>query len=81
MTTTPSKCLSYRGPDAKHDFDQVSGWCVYGCGLRQDGRHTTTAGWLIDPGPEYDDQTLATIATMIRKRTACHEQPTLELHA
>jgi len=81
MTTrAPSKCLAYRGPDAEHEFDPVSGWCLYGCGLRQDGRHLTPAGTVIDPGPEYTPEALATIQTNLRERsTTYHEQPTLEL--
>lgn len=77
-----SACLAYRGAGAPHDFDSISGWCVWGCGLRQDGRHTTTAGALIDPGPEYAQAELVTIARRIEtiaQETERHEQPTLEL--
>lgn len=81
MTTrAPSRCLAYRGPDAEHEFHPVSGWCIYGCGLRQDGRHHTTAGSVIDPGPEYTAEALATIQHHLRERTTTdHEQPTLDL--
>ena len=83
MTKTPSKCLAYLGPDAPHRFDAASGWCLNGCGLRQDGRHTTTAGSLIDPGPEYTPEALATIATKLRERKTYEQhdrtQPTLDL--
>lgn len=76
---TRSACLAYRGPDAPHDFDPASGWCVYGCGLRRDGRHLTPAGTVIDPGPRYTPDELATIAATLTKQESHHEQPTLEL--
>ena len=30
-------CQPHRA-DLGHDFDAVSGWCVHGCGVRDDGR-------------------------------------------
>lgn len=81
MTTKPAtKCLAYLGPDGQHRFDGESGWCLNGCGLRQDGRLLTAAGSVIDPGPEYTPEALATIATTLRERTHhAAEQPTLDL--
>lgn len=81
MTTkAPSKCLAYLGPEGVHDFHPVSGWCLNGCGLREDGRHLTTAGSVIDPGPEYTPEDLATLPTNYPERsTTYHEQPTLNI--
>lgn len=78
-TRPPSKCLAYRGADARHDFHPESGWCEHGCGRRQDGRHLTTDGSLIDPGPEYTPEALVTIAAALRERTTYHAPPTLSL--
>lgn len=82
MPTPPSRCLAYRGPDAPHDFDRLSGWCLYGCGLRDDGRHQSTGGAVIDPGPEYTPDQLDQLAHDLRRTD--HEQthtpqPTLDL--
>lgn len=30
----PGKCVR----DLEHDFDPVSGWCLGGCGWREDGK-------------------------------------------
>jgi len=37
-----------------HDFDPVSGWCVHGCGNRQDGRQVTNGGTELAAGTEQD---------------------------
>lgn len=75
MTTKPqSRCLARLGPDAKHDFHPVSGWCLNGCGLRQDGRLQTTAGSVIDPGPTYYPEDLARLAATPTKETE-HAEP------
>lgn len=27
-----------------HDFDKTSGWCIHGCGMRDDGRRVGKGG-------------------------------------
>lgn len=80
MTTTPA-CKPHRGPDAPHSFDPVSGWCRHGCGLRDDGRHQTYGGQVIDPGPEWTPEALATLADQIKTKTtrSTHEQVAFDL--
>jgi hypothetical protein len=41
-----------------HSFDPVSGWCLFGCGNREDGRITTRDGRIIDSGPSYSENEL-----------------------
>lgn len=80
MPTIPA-CQPYRGPDAPHSFDPVSGWCRHGCGLRDDGRHQTYGGQVIDPGPEYTPEQLAAQADRIAHQTTrrTHEQVAFDL--
>jgi len=40
--------------DLAHKFDDTSGWCVHGCGWRQDGR---SQYWLRNPIPHMTDFT------------------------
>lgn len=57
-------CRPYRA-GRPHMFSPVSGWCVHGCGVRDDGRVVNVlTGSVIAPGPhgvdyaprtEYDD--------------------------
>jgi hypothetical protein len=50
----PRQCLPFRVDRGKtHRFDPDSGWCVYGCGNRDDGMITTREGNVIRFGPDY----------------------------
>lgn len=41
----PGDCITQRtSKGLTHWFDETSGWCVHGCGNRDDGRHTTIGG-------------------------------------
>ena len=44
-----------------HRYDVLSGWCVFGCGNRDDGRIVTGAGAVIERGPVYTSTELAEI--------------------
>lgn len=46
-----------------HVYHPISGWCIYGCGNRDDGRITTREGNQIEPGPKYSDDELAQMKT------------------
>lgn len=74
-------CLAWRGIGAPHEFDTDSGWCIHGCGLRDDGRQTFTTGQIIHPGPEYTPADLAWIAdNLTRKDTSYdYEQQAFDL--
>lgn len=52
---TATECRPYRN-GAPHDFDSNSGWCVHGCGNRDDGRIITRQAEVIHPGPTYQTQ-------------------------
>lgn len=78
--TFPTKCWAYRGPDAKHDFHPVSGWCVWGCGRRDDGYQINpVSATTIVPAPEYTPEQLANLANHIAEETHHAAQPTLDL--
>jgi hypothetical protein len=78
----PTKCLAYRGPDAKHEYHPTSGWCIHGCGNRDDGRLVwMTGGTVVNPGPEYTPEQLANLAHHIAEETHHAAQPTLDLPA
>lgn len=81
MTKPPSACRPHLGPGAPHQFDPVSGWCLNGCGLREDGRHQTFGGKVIDPGPEWTPEALADLADQIKTVTTrrTHEQVAFDL--
>lgn len=43
-----------------HVFDALSGWCSYGCGVRDDGRVVNPiSGNVVDSGPRYTPNELA----------------------
>lgn len=76
---TTSKCWPHRGPYAKHQFDSISGWCVYGCGRRDDGYLINiTSASTISPAPEYTPEQLASFAAHARI-AAQPAHPTLHL--
>lgn len=52
MTTT---CRHF---STGHTFDEVSGWCIHGCGQRDDGRLVKVHKGEILPGPTYTPQQL-----------------------
>lgn len=52
-----------------HIFHADSGWCIRGCGNRDDGRIVTWLGGVIDPGPTYTADELAEL----RARRALRE--------
>jgi hypothetical protein len=54
MRTITERCRLYRPLDAPHDFDAESGWCIHGCGHRDDGRVINSAGRTIrNPAPGF----------------------------
>jgi hypothetical protein len=53
MTTQTTTCTRVREFSGKtHEFDPGSGWCLFGCGHRQDGRIVSFAGNVIRAGLE-----------------------------
>lgn len=50
-------------PGKYHRFDFVSGYCVHGCGNREDGRIVSREGNVIAPGPNYTPEELDAIRT------------------
>jgi len=40
-------------PGKRHEFDYYSGYCVRGCGVRDDGRVTSRSGDILNTGPDY----------------------------
>jgi len=38
-------------PGKTHRFATASGWCLWGCGVRDDGRIVTRGGAVVRPGP------------------------------
>jgi hypothetical protein len=43
-------------PGKRHRYDPVSGWCVHGCGNRDDGRVVTRGGDVVTrPAVPVDD--------------------------
>jgi len=71
--TKPTKCRTYRGPDARHEFDPLSGWCIYGCGTRDDNRITYRSGDIANPGPEYTPDDIARLADELRRQEQHHD--------
>jgi len=50
----PDQCIPSRVAEGKtHRYDRISGWCVYGCNVRDDGRIITWSGIVLYSGPEY----------------------------
>jgi hypothetical protein len=50
----PLNCTPARAAAGKtHRYDRRSGWCIYGCGVRDDGRIVNHWGTIIADGPEY----------------------------
>lgn len=51
MNKTNDECRAFPvGISRTHKFDEVSGWCVYGCGNRDDGRAVSRSGVILDSG-------------------------------
>lgn len=57
-------------PGKWHQFDTISGYCVHGCGNREDGRIVSREGNVIAPGPEHTDAELAEIRRRADTRNA-----------
>ncbi|RZU64595.1 hypothetical protein EV379_0898 [Microterricola gilva] len=56
---THTRCALHRNPDAAHDFHPDSGYCIHGCGNRDDGRVIVmTSGRVLIPGPTYTREQL-----------------------
>lgn len=70
-----TRCVLWRDPRAPHSFDPVSGWCRHGCGTRDDGRHQTPGGQVIDPGPTYYPHDLAKLATKLQEISHDQDNP------
>lgn len=46
-------------PGKTHRYHPHSGYCIHGCGAREDGRVISRAGTEIHPGPRYTPEELA----------------------
>lgn len=44
MTSNEPDCFRPPQPPTRHRFSDVSGWCVNGCGTRDDGRIVNRSG-------------------------------------
>jgi hypothetical protein len=54
-----TQCSRFRlAKGFSHSFDPLSGWCLFGCGNREDGRIVTRDGRVIEAGPTYTGQEL-----------------------
>lgn len=52
-------CKKFRTNKGRsHTYDVLSGWCIYGCGNRDDGRIVTREGNVIEKGPQYTNAEL-----------------------
>ena len=59
MYSNPSQCSRFRlNKGFSHSFDPLSGWCLFGCGNRDDGRIVTRDGQVIEKGPQYTAEEL-----------------------
>jgi len=56
--SAPGLCVR----DLPHEFDPVSGWCLHGCGWREDGRSAYR------PRPQRHVGELIDIITELRRR-------------
>lgn len=77
-----TRCAFHRPIDARHEFDSTSGWCVHGCGARDDGMLVrTVTGKVLRPGPTYTEAELATIRARLTNTITQPTiyQPTLDL--
>ncbi|MEF3405799.1 hypothetical protein [Agromyces sp. CCNWLW203] len=61
----PLDCM----PDKRHQFLPDSGWCIHGCGNRDDGRTTLLGGKVIVPGPSYSTSELQAMYANLTERT------------
>lgn len=62
------QCKKFRlDKGLSHTFDRLSGWCVFGCGNRDDGRIVTGMGAVIEYGPKYTSQELAQIKANVER--------------
>lgn len=41
-----------------HTFDEISGWCIHGCGVRDDGLIFKVNRGIVATGPKYTPQQL-----------------------
>ena len=57
--TNASQCTKFRLTKGfSHSFDPLSGWCVFGCGNREDGGIVSRAGTVLEAGPQYTGEEL-----------------------
>jgi hypothetical protein len=69
--TIPTQCQSYRlDKGQSHTFDTDSGWCVYGCGNRDDGRIASKEGSDLYFGPSYTQQELDGMLEVLSERNS-----------
>lgn len=55
-----SQCTKFRlNKGFSHSFHPLSGWCIFGCGNREDGRIISRDGKVIEKGPQYTGAELA----------------------
>lgn len=60
--------MTFCKPNKVHHYDHLSGWCLHGCGARDDGRIVNYAGHVINAGPSYSPEELRDIAVTTRER-------------
>lgn len=51
----PNGCRHY---SIGHTFDPISGWCIHGCGVRDDGRIVKVQKGEVASGPAYTAEQL-----------------------
>lgn len=56
----PNGCRTF---SQGHNFDPVSGWCSFGCGVRDDGRMVKADRGEVAPGPSYTPEQLQDFLT------------------
>lgn len=61
----PNGCRTF---SQGHAFDEVSGWCNYGCGVRDDGRMVKADRGVVANGPEYTPEELQHFRTKANQR-------------
>ena len=66
-----SQCTRFRlNKGFSHSFDPLSGWCIFGCGNREDGRIISRDGRVIERGPGYTGTELEYLAARSREIVA-----------
>ncbi|WP_454137246.1 hypothetical protein [Microbacterium paulum] len=54
----------------RHEFHAISGWCLWGCGSRNDGRIISIkSGQVISPGRTYTREELTRLRAWIEQQS------------